>query len=187
MVGVVFQRFAVPRNRKLGGVSQGGQPGHGVANSSELRFNQKTLAIAKVLYPSMPYSIGPVWSAHESCIVSHVQQLSPSPKSKIVAVSLFSFLEVFRRLPVVSLSKLFFVGNAFAASEKSANVANRVTLYGQWLTDISPDRESGVWTLTVKEWLRHPPSVRVISLWDDLCNHQLSWILSHQSLCPGTG
>jgi hypothetical protein len=56
-----------------------------------------------------------------------------------VAVSLFSLREVFGRLPVLLLAKLFFAGNALAPSEKSANVA------GKWGAD--PYGEGGCDTL----------------------------------------
>jgi hypothetical protein len=52
-----------------------------------------------------------------------VEELSPCPQYKILAVSFLALFKLFRRLPVISLSELLFVGYIFAPSKKTPKLS----------------------------------------------------------------
>jgi hypothetical protein len=51
-----------------------------------------------------------------------MEKLPPCPQCKVLAVSLLALFKQFGRLPIVSLSKLLFVGHVFTPGEKTPNV-----------------------------------------------------------------
>lgn len=130
LVGKVPERLAIPGNRQLGCISEDGQARQRVTNPVPQRFHEVPLAILTIFHPCVSFAVAAARSANESCIVTHAQQLSPGPQSKIVAVALFSFLEFFRRLPIICFAKQFLVGNIFAAGKELSNLTNRAAFDG---------------------------------------------------------
>src|SRR6476660_7106583 len=73
LMGEVSERLAIPRNRNSGLVPQSGQSRDRVSNSAAKRLQHKTLAIFKILDPSMTIAIPSSGSTHETRMVSHAQ------------------------------------------------------------------------------------------------------------------
>lgn len=61
-------------------------------------------------------------SDNESSWISHAENLPPSPQCEVFAVSLFRFLKLVGRLPLIFFSELFLIGNIVALGEETAHV-----------------------------------------------------------------
>ncbi|MGA9979270.1 MAG: hypothetical protein WBQ08_11640 [Candidatus Sulfotelmatobacter sp.] len=127
-VGEVSQRTAIPGNGEFGNVPERGQSRNGGSNSAIQRFQQKTLAILKVLDPCVSLAVPAALSTDESRIVAHIQKLPPRPNGEVFAVSFFPLFELLRRLPIVILAEQFSVRNIVTSDQEFADLIDRGAL-----------------------------------------------------------
>jgi len=119
----------------------------------------------------MPFTVAAARAADEPGIVSQLQELSPSPQSKVFAVALFALFEFFRWLPIVVLVEQFFIRDVFAAAQELPDLLNGLAFHAEWLAHIATHRKCGMGSFAAKERLRYLSSSRVVGFWDDFCDH----------------
>jgi hypothetical protein len=53
-----------------------------------------------------------------------MKELSPCPEREVFAIALLPFLKIFRRLPIVALTKKLFIGEILATPKEIADVTS---------------------------------------------------------------
>jgi hypothetical protein len=70
-----------------------------------------------------------VLAEYDPRVVPHLEELTPSPQSKIVTVPFSGLLKLLRRLPIIFATKLLFIGYSLAVAQERANLGNVFALY----------------------------------------------------------
>jgi len=94
-------------------------------------------------HPRVAFTISPGSSYYKSAGIIHFQQLPPAPQRKVFAISFFAFFELFRRLPVVFLTKLLLVRYVTAVGKKPPHFGEVRTPMLQGLAEEPTCREGG--------------------------------------------
>jgi len=81
-----------------------------------LRLNKEASLTLEEHDPGMADSVTATSPEYNPSVVSHFQQLAPSPERKVFAISSLALFKFFRGLPVIPLAKQFLVryGATFA-------------------------------------------------------------------------
>ena len=90
-------------------VTQSAKARHAKPQPAQLRFEKIAVAILKKLYPCVASAITAGPSGDETRVIPHGNELTPSPKSKVFAISALGLFELFRRQPILLLAKLLLV------------------------------------------------------------------------------
>jgi hypothetical protein len=122
----------------------------------------------------MSRAIPPGSSCDKPRLTAHVQQLTPSPKRKVVTVALFRLFEFLWGLPVVPHSKVLLLRHILTRGEKFVHLFESRTFMCQRLTKKSGDRKCRLEpTSTAQIGTKDTPSSCVVCFRNNLRDQSL--------------
>jgi hypothetical protein len=170
--------IAIPRRRELGVIKESGEPGELLSHRPIEGLYQKASPVLEEFYPSVTDAIPAMPAKDNAGVVSQCHKLTPCPQGKVVAISLAGAFEILGRLPVLPLTELIHVADAFASGEELVDIVNGFALDGKRLVHIPAHGERGMKTPAAQVRAEDLSACGVVSFWDGFRDHSIEQALS---------